>query len=113
MDGWVDGWMDRWMDGWMDGWIDGWMGGWMDVNLSYLAKKMRTEPPSKKSPLSIYTVSAAANRKRLRSSPIGWHASLSSSHGPRPLVHEELLRATVFCVPLSELQLEFCTDLHL
>ncbi len=95
--------------------MDGWMNGWMDGCESFLLGKEneRTEPPSKKSPLSIYTVSAAANRKRLRLSPIGWHASLSSSRGPRPLVHEELLHATVFCVSPTELQLEFCTDLHL
>jgi hypothetical protein len=43
----MDGWMGEWMDGWVSGWIDR----WMDVNLSYLAKEMRTEPPSKKIPL--------------------------------------------------------------
>jgi hypothetical protein len=35
----------------MDEWMDEWMDGWMDVNLSYLAKTMRTESPSKKIPL--------------------------------------------------------------
>ncbi len=51
MDGWIDGWMDGWMGEWMDGWVSGWIDRWMDVNLSYLAKEMRTEPPSKKIPL--------------------------------------------------------------